>query len=116
MPKKLERYQIQSVERVLDMITIISETERTLTFTEIIEMTGLPKSSTYRYSSTNDSDCRCVVVNIPKSGQNLALSVNAPSSRLPLNQVGDVARDLLETVNELVEALSIRDGQNRGVQ
>lgn len=256
MPKKLERYQIQSVERALDMITIISDTERALTFTEIIEMTGLPKSSTYRYLTTmvnrgyfiinpldntyqigpgfpsrnddfaeeikdlatpimhklsiklgetvnlgvlagltikylkviesprhirassrigsrdslhctalgkvilskfesnelgsilkaieftkktdrsiltisdlerdikkigirgfavddleNDSDCRCVAVNIPISGKNLALSVSAPSSRLPLNQVDHVARDLTEAVNELVEALRINDSQ-----
>ena len=52
MTEASERYQIQSVERALDMITIISETERPLTFTEIIEMTGLPKSSTFRYLST----------------------------------------------------------------
>lgn len=52
MTETSERYQIQSVERALDMITIISETERPLTFTEIIEMTGLPKSSTFRYLST----------------------------------------------------------------
>lgn len=63
----------------------------------------------------NDSDCRCVVVKAPISRQNLALSVNAPSSRLPINQVDDVARDLIETVNELVEALRINDGQNREV-
>jgi IclR family acetate operon transcriptional repressor len=249
-----ERYQIQSVERALDMITIISETERPLTFTEIIEMTGLPKSSTFLYLSTmvnrgyfvidpidstyrigpgfpmgsndvteaikdlatpimhklsvklgetvnlgvlagltikyikvvesprhirassrigsrdslhctalgkvilskfeskelssilkaidftartsrtiltvgdlkkevqkikvrgyaiddleNDLDCRCVAVNIPISGQNLALSVSAPSSRFPLNQVSHVAGNLIETVNELVEASKVLD-------
>jgi IclR family acetate operon transcriptional repressor len=252
-----ERYQIQSVERALDMITIISETERPLTFTEIIEMTGLPKSSTFRYLSTmvnrgyfiidpvdntyrigpgfpmgnndmfetikdlatpimkklsiklgetvnlgvlagltikyikvvesprqirassrigsrdslhctalgkiilskfenrelglilqaidftektsktiltvsdlknevqkirargyaiddleNDSECRCVAVNIPFSGQNLALSVSAPASRLPLNQVNHVAGNLIETVNELVEASKALDSLN----
>ena len=48
-------------------------------------------------------------VNIPISGQNLALSVSAPSSRFPLNQVSHVAGNLVETVNELVEAVSIRD-------
>jgi len=254
MTEAHERYQIQSVERALDMITIISETERPLNFTEIIEMTGLPKSSTFRYLSTmvnrgyftidpvdntyrigpgfpigsndvteaikdlatpimrklsiklgetvnlgvlagltikyvkvvesprhirassrigsrdslhctalgkvilskfeskelgsiltaieftektsktilsiselknevqkirvrgyaiddleNDSDCRCVAVNIPISGQNLALSVSAPSSRLPLNQVNHVAGSLIETVNELVEASKVLD-------
>lgn len=254
MTEAYERYQIQSVERALDMITIISETERPLTFTEIIEMTGLPKSSTFRYLSTmvnrgyftidpvdntyrigpgfpigsndvteaikdlatpimqklsiklgetvnlgalagltikyikvvesprhirassrigsrdslhctalgkvilskleskelgsiltaieftektsktilsisdlkneiqkirvrgyaiddleNSSDCRCVAVNIPISGQNLALSVSAPYSRLPLNQVNHVAGNLIETVNELVEVLKVLD-------
>ena len=57
----------------------------------------------------NDSDCRCVAVNIPISGQNLALSVSAPSSRLPLNQVNHVAGSLIETVNELVEASKVLD-------
>ena len=57
----------------------------------------------------NDLDCRCVAVNIPISGQNLALSVSAPSSRFPLNQVNHVAGNLIETVNELVEASKALD-------
>jgi IclR family acetate operon transcriptional repressor len=252
MSETSEKYQITSVERALDMITIISETERPLTFTEIIEMTRLPKSSTFRYLSTmvnrgyfvidptdktyrigpgfpmgsndvneaikdlatpimhklsvklgetinlgvlagvtikyikvvesprhirassrigsrdslhctalgkvilskfegkelsyiinaieftaktsrtiktagdlrkevkkikvrgyaiddleNDSDCRCAAVNIPFSGQNLALSVSAASSRFPLNQMSHVAGNLIETVNEIVEASKV---------
>jgi IclR family acetate operon transcriptional repressor len=254
MTEESERYQIQSVERALDMINIIAESERPLTFTEIIEMAGLAKSSTYRYLSTmvnrgyftidpidntyrigpgfpmksndfaealkdlaapimhklsiklgetvnlgvlagltikyikvvesprhirassrigsrdslhctalgkvilskfeskeldsilkaieltaktgrtlltikdikkevqkikirgyaiddleNDLDCRCVAVNIPIPKQNLALSVSAPSLRLPLNQVSYVAGNLIETMNELVEASRVLD-------
>jgi IclR family acetate operon transcriptional repressor len=60
----------------------------------------------------NDSECRCVAVNIPFSGQNLALSVSAPASRLPLNQVNHVAGNLIETVNELVEASKALDFLN----
>ena len=53
-----------------------------------------------------------MAVNIPFSGQNLALSVSAPSSRLPLNQVNHVAVNLIETVNELVEASKALDSLN----
>ena len=53
-----------------------------------------------------------MAVNIPFSGQNLALSVSAPASRLPLNQVNHVAGNLIETVNELVEASKALDSLN----
>jgi len=52
MQNEADKYQIRSVERVLDMITIIAEADAPLTFSEIVEMTGLPKSSTYRYLNT----------------------------------------------------------------
>jgi hypothetical protein len=50
-----------------------------------------------------------VAVNIPIPKQNLALSVSAPSLRLPLNQVSYVAGNLIETMNELVEASRVLD-------
>lgn len=253
MQNESDRYQIRSVERVLDMITIIAEADNPLTFSEIVEMTGLPKSSTFRYLNTlanrgyfdvdeinntyqigpgfparndeftetvkefatpamielhkkwdetvnlgvlagltikylkviestklirassrigardplyctglgkvilskfdnkeiksilqtidfapktkktvsgatelqkqikqirergfalddqeNDPDCRCVAVGVPLSAHNIAISLSAPSSRLPLAEVKEVAKDLTKVANELVQMLKVR--------
>lgn len=253
MRNESDRYQIRSVERVLDMITIIAEADNPLTFSEIVEMTGLPKSSTFRYLNTlanrgyfdvdeinntyqigpgfparndeftetvkefanplmaelhkkwdetvnvgvlagltikylkviestklirassrigardplyctglgkvilskfdnkeiksilqtidftpktkktvagaselqkqinqirergyalddqeNDPDCRCVAVGVPLTGHNIAISLSAPSSRLPLAEVKEVAKDLTKVANELVQLLKVR--------
>jgi IclR family transcriptional regulator, acetate operon repressor len=253
MQNESDRYQIRSVERVLDMITIIAEADNPLTFSEIVEMTGLPKSSTFRYLNTlvsrgyfdvdevnntyqigpgfparndeftetvkefatplmvelhkkwdetvnlgvlagltikylkviestklirassrigardplyctglgkvilskfdnkeiksilqmvdftpktkktvssatelqkqinqirergfalddqeNDPDCRCVAVSVPLVDYNIAISLSAPSSRLPLVEVKEVAKDLSKVAKELVEMLKIR--------
>lgn len=250
-----DRYQIRSVERVLDMITIISEADNPLTFSEIVEMTGLPKSSTFRYLNTlanrgyfdvdqinntyqigpgfparndeftetvkefaaplmaelhqkwdetinlgvlagltikylkviestklirassrigardplyctalgkvilstfntqeiksvlqiidflpktkktvssatelqkqinqikerryalddqeNDPDCRCVAVSVPITAHNIALSLSAPLSRLPLAKVKEVAKDLNNVAYELVQMINVRGG------
>lgn len=253
MQNEADKYQIRSVERVLDLITIIAEADSPLTFSEIVEMTGLPKSSTFRYLNTlinrgyfevdqtmntyhigpgfparnddfteivkeiaspilsklnkkwdetinlgvlagltikylkviesskhirassrigardplyctalgkvilsklekndinsiletiefiprtnktvtntsdllkqmqqikvkgfalddqeNDPDCRCVGVNVPLPGYNIAISMSFPSSRLPLNNVKTVASDLNKAAQELVRSLSAR--------
>jgi IclR family acetate operon transcriptional repressor len=52
MQNDADKYQIRSVERVLDLITIMAEADNPLTFSEVVEMTGLPKSSAFRYLNT----------------------------------------------------------------
>lgn len=259
MQSDADKYQIRSVERVLDLITIMAEADSPLTFSEIVEMTGLPKSSTFRYLNTllnrgyfevdessntyqigpgfparnddfaeitkeiatpimqklhlkwdetvnlgvlaglsikylkviestkyirassrigardplyctalgkvilsklqkneiksildtlefqpktnrtvsnsaellkqmhqiktkgfalddqeNDPDCRCVAVNVPLAGHNMAMSMSFPASRLSLQNVKKVASDLNNAANELEHALNARGDFNKG--
>ena len=107
----LSKLESRELGSILKGIEFTQETSRTiLTIIDLKKELQKTKIRGYAIDDLeNDSDCRCVAVNIPISGQNLALSVSAPSSRFPLNQVSHVAGNLVETVNELVEAVSIRD-------
>ena len=110
-PEARSTYSIRAVERVCTILDLVQQNPQGLSFNDFLEITDLPKSSTFRYLSTLEA--RHYVARDPESGHYVTGSSFLPQGNLQLDLMVERARPLLEQLRDRFEEtinLAILDG------
>jgi IclR family transcriptional regulator, acetate operon repressor len=91
-------YSVRAVERVLDILDLLQESERHVSLADVAEETDLPKSSAFRYLATLEG--RGYVEKDPDTGHYRVGPAFLPLQSRRLEQLAQRARPYLERLRE----------------
>jgi DNA-binding IclR family transcriptional regulator len=89
------RYEVRAAARVLDILDLLQRCADRVTLTDVVDATGLPKSSAFRYLTTMETRGY-----VRRYGTGYRLGSAFPSSQRSLELVAIRARPLLEQVRD----------------
>jgi IclR family acetate operon transcriptional repressor len=107
-----KRYEVRAAARVLDILDLLQRRAERVTLTDVVDATGLPKSSAFRYLTTMETRGY-----VRRHGSGYRLGSAFPSSHRGLELVAIEARPVLEQVRDRFDEtvnLGILDGTRVG--